>query len=252
MTTSHAAAAYVWAVLDVRGLSRSYGDHVVVDDVSFHVDPGAMLALLGPNGCGKSTTLKVLSGAIAPSGGTFTVDSSPAGSDRARRATGYVPDTRGVFPRLTGGEHLELAARLHHAEDWEPRAAALIERLALDEVADLPAAAYSHGQSRRLSMAMALVAQPPLLLVDEPFDGVDPEGVDTITELLVEERDRGAAIVLTTHLLDAAAIADDVAVFRHHGLAGPFPTGDLVAEHGSLRQAWSALAGRDAGPNPAT
>jgi ABC-2 type transport system ATP-binding protein len=211
-----------------------------------------MLALLGPNGCGKSTTLKVLSGAIAPSGGTFTVDSSPAGSDHARRATGYVPDTRGVFPRLTGGEHLELAARLHHAEDWEPRAAALIERLALDEVADLPAAAYSHGQSRRLSMAMALVAQPPLLLVDEPFDGVDPEGVDTITELLVEERDRGAAIVLTTHLLDAAAIADDVAVFRHHGLAGPYPTGDLVAEHGSLRQAWSALAGRDAGPSPAT
>lgn len=229
-------------MLDVRGLTRSYGDHTVVRDVAFAVAPGSMLALLGPNGCGKSTTLKILSGAIEASAGSFTVDGRPGGSDYARRATGYVPDTRGVFPRLTAGEHLELAARLHRAVDWRPRAADLIERLALDEVADLPAGAYSHGQSRRLSMAMALVARPPLLLVDEPFDGVDPEGVEIITALLIEERTRGAAIVLTTHLLDAAAIADDVAVFRHHGLAGPYPTAALLAEHGSLRHAWTVLA----------
>ncbi len=229
-------------MLDVRSLARSYGDHAVVRDVTFAVAPGRMLALLGPNGCGKSTTLKVLSGAIVPSSGSFTVAGHPGGSDHARRATGYVPDTRGVFPRLTGGEHLELAARLHRASDWRARAATLVERLALDEVADLPAGAYSHGQSRRLSMAMALVARPPLLLVDEPFDGVDPEGVETITELLVEERARGAAIVLTTHLLDAAEIADDVAVFRHHGLAGPHATTALLSEYGQLRRAWAALA----------
>lgn len=229
-------------MLDVRGLTRAYGRHVIVQDVSFTVAAGSMLALLGPNGCGKSTTLKVLSGAIQPTAGGFTVAGSPGGSDPARRATGYVPDTRGVFPRLTGGEHLELAARLHGARDWRPRAAELIERLELDEVADLPAVAYSHGQSRRLSMAMALVARPPLLLVDEPFDGVDLEGVETITDLLVEARDGGAAIVLTTHLLDAAVIADDVAVFRHHSLVGPQPTTDLLAEHGTLQQAWKHLA----------
>ena len=229
-------------MLDVRGLSRAYGRHVIVKDVSFGVPAGRMLALLGPNGCGKSTTLKVLSGAIQPTAGDFTVGGHPGGSDPARRATGYVPDTRGVFPRLTGGEHLELAARLHGAADWRPRAAELIERLELDEVADLPAAAYSHGQSRRLSMAMALVARPPLLLVDEPFDGVDLEGVDTITDLLVEARADGAAIVLTTHLLDAAVIADEVAVFRHHELVGPEPTVDLLATHGTLQQAWKHLA----------
>jgi ABC-type multidrug transport system ATPase subunit len=229
-------------VLDVRGISRSYGRHVIVQDVSFRVDAGRMLAMLGPNGCGKSTTLKVLSGAIEASAGEFSVGGQPGGSDAARRATGYVPDTRGVFPRLTGGEHLELAARLHHAQDWEARADDLIERLALDEVVDLPAGAYSHGQSRRLSMAMALVGRPPLLLVDEPFDGVDLEGVDTITELLVEARDGGAAVVLTTHLLDAAVIADEVAVFRQHELAGPHPTAALLAEHGSLQLAWKHLA----------
>jgi len=229
-------------MLDVHGISRSYGKHVIVDDVSFRVDRGRMLALLGPNGCGKSTTLKVLSGAIQASRGTFEVDGSPGGSEPARRATGYVPDTRGVFPRLTGGEHLELAARLHRAPDWRSRADDLIERLELDEVVDLPAGAYSHGQSRRLSMAMALVAQPPLLLVDEPFDGVDLDGVDTITQLLVEARDGGAAVVLTTHLLDAAVIADEVAVFRHHHLAGPHPTQQLLLEHGTLQQAWKHLA----------
>ena len=229
-------------MLDVRGLSRAYGKHIVVSDVSFSVAPGRMLALLGPNGCGKSTTLKVLSGAIAASSGDYTVDGQPAGSDRARRATGYVPDTRGVFPRLTGGEHLELAARLHHAPTWRDRADELIARLALDEVVDLPAAAYSHGQSRRLSMAMALVARPPLLLVDEPFDGVDLDGVDIITDLLEEARAEGAAIVLTTHLLDAAVVADEVAVFRGHSLVGPLPTAALLAEHGSLQHAWKHLS----------
>lgn len=230
-------------MLDVRGIGRSYGHHVIVRDVSFTVPPASMLALLGPNGCGKSTTLKILSGAIAASCGDYLVDGAAGGSDHARRSTGYVPDTRGIFPRLTGIEHFELAARLHHAQEWEGRAEQLIERLSLDEVTDLPAAAYSHGQSRRLSLAMALVARPPLLLVDEPFDGVDPEGVDVITALLVEAREEGAALVLTTHLLDAAVIADEVAVFHGHELSGPFPTADLLLEHGTLRRAWRALAG---------
>jgi ABC-2 type transport system ATP-binding protein len=234
--------AYGWLMLDVRGISRAYGNHLIVDDISFSVHGGAILALLGPNGCGKSTTMKVLSGAIPATAGEYWIDGQPGGSDHARRATGYVPDTRGLFPRLTGREHLTLASRLHRGHVTDDSAEPLIERLGLMEVIDLPAVAYSHGQSRRLSMAVALVTEPPVLLVDEPFDGVDPEGVDTITELLVEARTRGSAIVLTTHLLDAAVIADDVAVFRHHSLVGPHSTSDLLAAHGSLRQAWTDLA----------
>jgi ABC-2 type transport system ATP-binding protein len=232
-------------MLEARGIGRTYGKHVVVDAVTFSVSAGSMLAMLGPNGCGKSTTMKVLSGAIPATSGDYAVDGHPGGSDHARRATGYVPDTRGVFPRLTGREHLVLAERLHRRGTG--RIDPLIERLGLTEVAHLPAAAYSHGQARRLSMAMALVSDPPLLLVDEPFDGVDPEGVDTITDLLVESRDRGVAVVLTTHLLDAAVIADDVAVFRGHTLVGPLPTLDAIDRHGSLRAAWLALSGSDVG-----
>jgi ABC-2 type transport system ATP-binding protein len=229
-------------MLDVQGIGRSYGSHRVVDDVSFTVAAGTILAVLGPNGCGKSTTMKVLAGAIPSSTGRFWVDGQPGGSDHARRATGYVPDTRGVFPRLTGREHLALAARLHRAIVSDDDLDQLIDRLGLDEVVELPAAAYSHGQSRRLSMAMALVADPPLLLVDEPFDGVDPEGVDTITELLVDARSRGRAVVLTTHLLDAAGVADEVAVFRGHTLVGPHSTAELLVEHGTLADAWRSLS----------
>jgi len=229
-------------MLEVRGITRSYGTTTVVDGISFTVAAGTMLALLGPNGCGKSTTMKVLSGAIPPASGTYSVAGHPGGSDEARRCTGYVPDTRGVFPRLTGREHLQLAQRLHRSDGSEARRLALIDRLSLGEVADLPAVAYSHGQSRRLSLAMAIVADPPVLLVDEPFDGVDPEGVDTITALLIEARERGAAVLLTTHLLDAAIISDEAAVFRGHGLVGPRPTSALISEHGSLRAAWLALS----------
>ena len=186
--------------------------------------------------------MKVLAGAIPASSGRFWVDGELGGSDHARRSTGYVPDTRGVFPRLTGREHLLLALRLHRAEVEDTALDALIDRLGLDEVVDLPAAAYSHGQSRRLSMAMAVVADPPLLLVDEPFDGVDPEGVDTITELLIEARARGRAVVLTTHLLDAAVVADDVAVFRGHTLVGPHDTDSLLRTHGTLGEAWRSLS----------
>ncbi len=229
-------------MLDVQGIGRSYGTHRVVDDVSFHVARGTILAVLGPNGCGKSTTMKVLAGAIPPSAGRFFVDGRPGDSDHARRSTGYVPDTRGVFPRLSGREHLVLATRLHGSPVSASVMDDLIERLGLDEVVDLPAGAYSHGQSRRLSMAMALVADPPLLLVDEPFDGVDPEGVETITELLLQARERERAVVLTTHLLDAAVVADQVAVFRGHSLVGPHDTHDLLREHGSLGNAWRSLS----------
>jgi len=229
-------------MLDVQGIGRSYGTHRVVDDVSFHVARGTILAVLGPNGCGKSTTMKVLAGAIPPSAGRFFVDGQPGDSDHARRSTGYVPDTRGVFPRLSGREHLALATRLHRSPVSVAVMDDLIERLGLDEVVDLPAGAYSHGQSRRLSMAMALVADPPLLLVDEPFDGVDPEGVETITELLLQARERERAVVLTTHLLDAAVVADQVAVFRGHSLVGPHDTDDLLREHGSLGNAWRSLS----------
>lgn len=229
-------------MLEVRGISRSFGNHLIVNDISFSVASGTILALLGPNGCGKSTTLKVLSGALPPTAGEYWIDGHAGRSDPARRATGYVPDTRGIFPRLTGREHIDLAARLHRAGRTPDETEDLIEMLGLMEVIDIPAAAYSHGQSRRLSLAMALVPNPPVLLVDEPFDGVDPEGVDTITQLLVDARARGAATVLTTHLLDAAVIVDDVAVFHHHSLVGPFPTAELLSTHGSLRQAWSDLS----------
>lgn len=227
-------------MLNVTRLTRAYGPVTIVDDVTFSVEPGTMLALLGPNGAGKSTTMRVLSGTLPPTSGTFTVNGAAGQSEQARRSTGYVPDTRGLFPRLTAAEHIELAARLARSTGWQTRASALVEQLSLSPILNAPSSTFSHGQSRRVSVAMAIVTRPALLLVDEPFDGVDPVGVDIITRLLDEERKRGAAIVLTTHLLDAAETADHVAIFRTGSLIGPVPTSELLAAHGTLKAAWGA------------
>ena len=231
------------AALAVHDLTRAYGDNLVVAGVSFEVHAGQILGLLGRNGCGKSTTMKVLSGALPPSSGSFTVCGADGSTARARRSIGYVPDTRGLFPRLTGAEHLELAARLAGLRAWRARRDQLVDELDLAAVTGVPAAAYSHGQSRRLSMAMALLPTPAVLLVDEPFDGVDPAGVEVITALITRAATEGSAVLLTTHVMEAASHADGVAMFVNGSLLGPTPTADLVREHGDLRSAWLALCG---------
>lgn len=232
-------------MLETFDLSRSYGDKLVVDRLNLKVEGGSMLALLGPNGAGKSTTMRVLSSTILPTSGSYMVGGHPGRTLAARQMTGYVPDTRGLFPRLNAREHLELAGRLAGSGDFKSRLRELSQLLDLDALGKAPASTFSHGQSRRVSMAMALVSRPALLLVDEPFDGVDPLGVDVIKELLIGARNEGAATVLTTHLLDAAVIADQVAVFCGSQLKGPFPTAELLSEYGSLKQAWVALASED-------
>lgn len=225
-------------VLQVRELTRAYGDHVVVDRISFELRAGRMLALLGRNGCGKSTTMKVMAGAIPAGSGTVTVCGYPGTSAEARRSIGYVPDTRGLFPRLSGAEHLELAAKLAHMRNWQSRARELSAELEIHDVGAIPVAAYSHGQARRLSMAMALLPSPPLLLVDEPFDGVDPAGIDVIMSLLQRAAAAGAGVLLTTHILDAAAHADEVAMFSAGSLLTPVPTVSLLERYGDLHTAW--------------
>lgn len=176
--------------------------------MSVQVDPGERVALLGPNGVGKSTTLKVCSGLASADKGSVTVAGVDPQMDpiRARTQLGYVPDVGGLFPRLTGWEHLEVVARLHHLDDaWKARGEELLGRLGLADAAHERAAVYSHGMSRKLSVAMSTLHAPQVLLLDEPFDGVDPAGARAIRDLVSELSDDGAGVLCSTHLLDVAA-----------------------------------------------
>lgn len=196
-------------VLVVDQLSRRYGKNMAVDSISFTASPGAITGLLGHNGCGKSTTLRILAGAMKATSGSFTFNGVTGGADalEVKYVTGYVPDIGGVFPRLSGWEHMQLCARLFRLgpeRNWAPRAKDLLERLEIADAAPALAGTYSHGMGRKLSTAVALLSVPEFLLVDEPFDGVDSTGVATISELLTERADDGATVVLSTHLLDVA------------------------------------------------
>jgi ABC-2 type transport system ATP-binding protein len=205
--------------LEVVGLTRRFGARTVVDGLTFAAAPGTVTGLLGPNGCGKSTTMKLLAGALVASGGGARFDGAALGVNEiaTKAVTGFVPDVGGLFPRLSGHEHLELAARLYQLRDWETRADELLELLDLARSADDRAGTYSHGMSRKLSAAIALLPPTRLLLLDEPFDGVDATGIDTLAALFRERAEQGGCVLVTTHLLGVAETLCDTVHLMFEG-----------------------------------
>lgn len=217
--SAHTAADRRPPALRLAAVVKDYRGHRALDGLDLEVAPGEVVAILGPNGAGKSTTMKIVAGVARPTSGSVAVAGVDALADPlgARRALGYVPDVGGLFPRLTGWEHLELAARLRGLDPatWPGEARALVGRLGLGDAAGRRSASYSHGMGRKLSLAVALLARPGLLLLDEPFDGVDPAGSAAIRELIAEATARGAGVLMSTHLLDAAErVADRLVIVR--------------------------------------
>ena len=216
--------------LRVHELTRRFGTRAVVDRVSFAAPFGSVTGLLGPNGCGKSTTMKLLAGALTATSGSATLDGAPldVNSIATKAQTGFIPDAGGLFPRLTGREHLELAARLYQLRDWASRADQLLTALELAPAADNPAGTYSHGMSRKLSAAVALLPPARLLLADEPFDGVDATGIETLSDLFAQRAAEGACVLVTTHLLGVAeTLCDSVHLMRDGQLRGEVSGADL-------------------------
>jgi len=195
-------------VLEARGLSKRYGDKRVVDDASLQLAPGEGVALLGPNGSGKTTLLCLLAGVLRADAGSALVCGAATVRPRARRALAFVPQGAAVYDELTGAENVALFARLAGV----PRGAILGQRVAralavsaLERVATQRAATYSGGMRRRLSLACALVHEPSLLLLDEPFEGIDDDSRRGLLDVLTEAKQRGLALVLSTHRLEEAS-----------------------------------------------
>ncbi len=222
-------------VVEVRGLMVRFGAVDAVRGVDLDVPAGGSLALVGRNGAGKSTTLRVLAGVVPASAGEVHVGGVDVRRDpqAAKRLTGYCPDVGGLVPRSTPWEHLQLAARLRGLSDWQARAQDLLERFDLAGVADRVTAGFSHGMGRRLSVVLAAFHAPPVLLLDEPFDGVDPLGVDATLELVAAERAAGTAVLVSTHLVElAAAACEDAVVLRGGEVAGRVPAVELTGGTG--------------------
>jgi len=227
------------APVDVRGLRVTFGQVHAVDGLDLRVTAGGSVALVGRNGAGKSTTLRVLGGVLPPSSGEVSVGGVDAAREprRAREVVGYCPDVGGLIPRATPWEHLQLAARLRGMPaSWEDRATDLLARFDLAGAADRVTSGFSHGMGRRLSVLLAAFHEPAVLLLDEPFDGVDPLGVEATLEEVRRARLRGAAVLVSTHLLELAVKAcDEAVVLRAGQVVAASPSTELAGEAGAAR-----------------
>jgi ABC-2 type transport system ATP-binding protein len=226
-------------VVEVQGLRVLFGSVVAVDSIDLIVRPGSAVALVGRNGAGKSTTLRVLAGVLPPTDGSVRLAGLDIREDRERvkERVGYCPDVGGLIPRATPWEHLALAAKMRRLPaGWEARATDLLDRFDLGGAADRVTSGFSHGMSRRMSVLLAAFHEPEVLLLDEPFDGVDPLGVDSTTELITELRLAGTAVLISTHLIElAVASCDEAVVLRHGSVVGASPAAELSGVEGAAR-----------------
>ncbi|WP_049929076.1 ABC transporter ATP-binding protein [Halopiger goleimassiliensis] len=234
--------------LTTTDLTKRYGSTTAIDSVSLTVDSGTVFGLLGPNGAGKSTLIDLLLDFVRPDAGTATVLGLDPRTDAVeiRRRTGVLPDGFAAYPHLTGEEHLAFTIEMHDADD-DP--AALLERVGLADAASRPAAEYSTGMTQRLGLAMALVGDPDLLVLDEPSAGLDPNGVTRLREIVRTERERGATVVFSSHVLpQVEAVCDDVAIVDDGRLVAEGPLEELRAGTGDATR----LTVRVTAPPPST
>jgi len=225
----------------VRDLVVDYpGGKRAVAGISLTVPRGGVLGLLGGNGAGKSTTLKVLAGAWPASSGQVNVlgqkMASADGGDGARMRIGYCPDVGGLPPNLTVRELVGLTLATTGRGHLWPAALQLAERLSVAERLDQRTSAFSHGVSRRVSVLLACLASDGVLLLDEPFDGVDPVGSAVIIELVREAAVAGTAVIVSTHQLDVAAqVCDQAAVMVDGSICWSGPMRQLTGRRGLAR-----------------
>jgi len=192
-------------MIQVERFSKSYENNLAVEDLSFEVANSSILGLVGPNGSGKTTTLRVLAGVLLPSSGTLRV----AGHDiaaaplEAKRRLAFIPDVPHLFENLTVWEHLEFTARIYQLSSghWEQAAEELLAEFELHDQRQKMADQLSLGMRQKVVMCCALLHDPDVLLLDEPLTGLDPRGIRTLYRALEQRASKGASIVLSTHLL---------------------------------------------------
>jgi ABC-2 type transport system ATP-binding protein len=191
-------------VLTVEGLRRRYGDSLAVDGLDFSIMPGEILGLVGPNGAGKTTTLRSIAGILPIQEGRVTVMGLDVGTDdhRAKQHLSWVPDDPQPFDSLTVEEHLELVAGLYGIKNWQDRGRELLVSFDLYEKKDALGGELSRGMRQKLSLASAWLAEPKVVLLDEPLSGLDPRGIRTARQAIREIADSGVAVILSSHLLE--------------------------------------------------
>jgi ABC-2 type transport system ATP-binding protein len=196
--------------IETVGLTKSYFDVPALEPLDLRVDEGERVTMIGHNGSGKTTLIRMRPGLLEPSGGAASVAGHDAGSVGARAAVSYISDQPVFYDDLNVWEHLEYVARLHDTAGWEPHAGDLLDTLGLTSRADGLPSTFSRGLKQKAAVAIAFVRPFDVLLVDEPFVGLDRVGRASLLELLAEAHDDGATLVIATHELSTTDLGERV------------------------------------------
>lgn len=203
-------------VLQVKGLTKRFGNKLAVDGVTFDVRGGEIVGLLGPNGAGKSTTFLCAAGLLRPDAGLFAWDGIDLGSARGQTIA-LIPETPDVYPMLTVWEHMVFVAKSCRLTDgWQTRAKELLAGFGMMEQRDALGAALSKGMRQKTLVAATALASAPVVLFDEPMIGLDPLGQRELRQIIRDMRSHGKAVVISTHMLEQAqAICDRVVILKN-------------------------------------
>jgi len=201
--------------LVVDGLTKSFKNTLAVDSLSFEVDGGEIVGLLGPNGAGKSTTFLCLAGLLRPDSGTLSLGGTDLGPDRSRYVA-LIPETPEVYDMLTVWEHLVFVAKsCRLSGDWESKGEQLLQRFGMYEKRNELGQALSKGMKQKTLIAATVLADAPVMLFDEPMVGLDPLGQRELREIMRDLRERGTALMMSTHMLASAqAICDRLLILK--------------------------------------
>ncbi|EZP29133.1 ABC transporter ATP-binding protein [Microbacterium oleivorans] len=234
-------------MLQLRGITKSYGSRRVLDDVAFDVAPGRLTGFVGGNGAGKTTTMRIMLGVLGRDAGEVTLNGAPV-TAADRRLFGYMPEERGLYPKMKVLEHIVYLARLHgfSKTDAATRATALLEELGLGERLQDNVETLSLGNQQRAQIAAALVHDPEVLILDEPFSGLDPIAVDVVANVLQTRAAQGVSVLFSSHQLDVVErLCDDLVIIAGGTIRAAGTREGLRAEHATRR--FELVSGTDAG-----
>jgi ABC-2 type transport system ATP-binding protein len=213
-------------VIEVKNLTKKYGDLVAVDHVNYQIEEGEIFGLLGHNGAGKTTTILMLLGLIPPTEGTAIVNGADIKENplQARRNVGLLPENAGFYDNLNAKQNLSFYAELADVPEKvaSDRCEKLIDMVGLGDKRPVKVGAYSRGMKQRLGIAQSLVREPKVLILDEPLQGIDPEGTRDLREIIRGlSKEKGVTIIFTTHVLyEVNRLCDRVAIMKNGAIAG--------------------------------
>lgn len=227
-------------VLEINELTGGYSKDPVIHDISFNIKAGEIIGLIGLNGAGKSTTIKHILGLLRPHSGNIKVMDKTIESDveAYRRHMGYIPESPILYEELTLREHINMTAMAYglSPEEVETRKGPLLKRFRLDDKEDTFPSHFSKGMKQKVMLICAFIVEPELYIIDEPFLGLDPLGIESLIELMISERDKNRSILMSTHILATAERYCDRYIIIDQGRKIADGTLDELREQTGLRE----------------